>query len=75
MAKRYLIAFFVLFLTFISFLVFLIAVPYGIFLISKVFYPENRLTFWYFLIFWFLFSLGVLAIYILKSFIKTSLQK
>jgi len=75
MYKRYLIALFILFLTFISFLAFLIAVPYGVFLISKIFFPENELTFWYFLIFWILFSISVFIIYIIKNQFKNPLQK
>ncbi|RUM47216.1 MAG: hypothetical protein DSY47_07075 [Hydrogenothermus sp.] len=75
MNKRYLIAFFILFLTSISFLAFLIAVPYGVFLISKIFYPENELTFWYFLTFWILFSISVFIVYIIKNQLKNPLQK
>lgn len=75
MNKRYLISFFILFLTSISFLAFLIAVPYGVFLISKIFYPENELTFWYFLTFWILFSMSVSIVYIIKNQLKNPLQK
>lgn len=75
MNKRYLIAFFILFLTSISFLAFLIAVPYGVFLIFKIFYPKNELTFWYFFTFWILFSISVFIVYMIKNQLKNTLQK
>jgi len=71
MNKRHLIAFFVLFLTSIAFLAFLIAIPYGVFLISKLFYPKNELSLWYFFVFWILFSGGVFIIFLLKTLYKS----